>query len=108
MKDGIYFVTFKSNLHEYGEATLVVRNGVVNGGNYVCSYSGKVTNNILNLSVKKHTQNTRHVFGDEEQYRLLFVIKEDGDDYFMLGEMLDDPDKSIEANAKFIGDILYE
>ncbi|EFE51206.1 hypothetical protein PROVRETT_10139, partial [Providencia rettgeri DSM 1131] len=45
--------------------------------------------------------------GDEEQYRLLFVIKEDGENYFLLGEMLDNPDKSMEAKAKFIGDILY-
>ncbi|EFE51262.1 hypothetical protein PROVRETT_10087 [Providencia rettgeri DSM 1131] len=107
MKDGIYFVTFKSNLHEYGEATIVVRDGVVNGGNYVCSYCGKVVNNVLSLSVKKYNQDTRHVFGDEEQYRLLFVIKEDGENYFLLGEMLDNPDKSMEAKAKFIGDILY-
>lgn len=107
MRDGVYFVTFKSNLSAYGEATIVVRDEIVNGGNYVCSYCGNVTNNILELSVKKYTQNVRHVFGDEEQYRLLFVIKEKGDDYFMIGEMLENPNKRMEADVKFIGDIRY-
>lgn len=107
VRNGVYFVTFKSNLNEYGEATIVVRDGIVNGGNYVCCYNGKLTKNVLELFVKRYTEDARHVFGYEEQYRLLFVIKEKGDDYFLVGEMLENPDKSMEANAKFIGGIFY-
>ncbi|MEY0878638.1 GrlR family regulatory protein [Providencia manganoxydans] len=106
MKNGIYFVTFNSNLFEYGEATIVINNGIVNGGNYVCFYHGRVTGNILTLDVKRYCPQTKHVFGRDEKYRLLFIIKETPDGYALLGEMLENPENKMEANARFIGDIL--
>ena len=106
MKNGIYFVTFRSNLLEYGESIVVIRNGVVNGGNYICTYHGKVVANTIELLVVKHDRSKLDAFGSLDKYRLLLVIKEDGDGYFLLGEMLEDPINKVEVNLKFIGQLL--
>lgn len=41
MKDGIYFVHFKSNIQDFGTGTVVVQNKIINGGDFGFSYKGK-------------------------------------------------------------------
>ncbi|WP_228711922.1 GrlR family regulatory protein [Acinetobacter sp. FDAARGOS_541] len=50
MRDGIYFVKFKSTIQDFGEGTVVVKDGVVNGGDYGFTYRGRVENNLLKLN----------------------------------------------------------
>ncbi|MCW2254361.1 hypothetical protein M2263_000452 [Providencia alcalifaciens] len=107
MNDGIYFITFRSSLSEYGEATIVVKDGVINGGNYVCVYHGKVTGKIIELTIKRHDHESAHALGYDEECKLILVLRENNKDCFMLGSAINNSDKKIEASAKYIGDLLF-
>ncbi len=47
MKDGIYFVVFRSNQRDFGNGTVVVKNNAVNGGDFGFTYQEKLT--VANL-----------------------------------------------------------
>lgn len=47
MKDGIYFVVFRSNQRDFGNGTVVVKNNAVNGGDLVLRIREKLT--VANL-----------------------------------------------------------
>ncbi|EFO1861873.1 hypothetical protein DUZ28_23195 [Escherichia coli] len=51
MKDGIYFVVFRSNQRDFGNGTVVVKNNAVNGGDFGFTYQGKIDGSQLILRV---------------------------------------------------------
>lgn len=106
MKDGIYFVKFKSNIQDFGEGTVIVKNGVVNGGDYGFSYQGKVDNNQLKLSAKQHDKNVESVFGNITSYEIDLKINPSNNGYELIGKTDLAPGVVIQAHAKFIGDLL--
>lgn len=106
MKDGIYFVVFKSNIQDFGDGTVVVRDGVVNGGDYGFSYQGKINNNSLKLNAKQHDKDVVSVFGDITSYELVLDIKPTDNGYDLVGKTDLVPGVVIQVEAKFIGDLL--
>ena len=106
MKDGICFVKFKSNIQDFGEGTVIVKNGVVNGGDYGFSYQGKVDNNQLKLSAKQHDKSVESVFGNITSYEIDLNINPSNNGYELIGKTDLAPGVVIQAQAKFIGDLL--
>ena len=62
MKDGIYFVVFRSNQRDFGNGTVVVKNNAVNGGDFGFTYQGKIDGSQLILRVSQHDLNVTSVF----------------------------------------------
>ncbi|EPG7852124.1 negative regulator GrlR [Acinetobacter baumannii] len=106
MKDGIYFVKFKSNIQDFGDGTVVVKNGVVNGGDYGFTYQGRIDDNCLKLSAKQHDKNVVSVFGNITDYEVVLDINSLGNDYELVGKTDLAPEVIIQVQAKFIGELL--
>ena len=80
MKDGIYFVVFRSNQRDFGNGTVVVKNNAVNGGDFGFTYQGKIDGSQLILRVSQHDLNVTSVVGM--------------------------PQMQISISAKYIGDLI--
>jgi len=106
MKDGIYFVKFKSNIQDSGDGIVVVKNGVVNGGDYGFTYQGKIDNNCLKLNAKQHDKSVASVFGNITNYEIALDINSIGNDYELVGKTDLAQGVVIQVQAKFIGELL--
>lgn len=106
MKDGIYFVEFKSNIQDFGVGTVMVKDGVVNGGDYGFTYRGKLENNLLKLNAKQHDKDVVSVFGNISDYELVLEVKPTNAGYDLVGKTELVPGVVIQVQAKFIGDQL--
>ena len=106
MKDGIYFVKFKSNIQDFGNGTVVVKDGVINGGDYGFTYQGKVDDNCLRLSIKQHDKNVVSVFGNITNYEVALDINSVGNGYELVGKTDLAPEVIIQVQAKLIGELL--
>lgn len=106
MKDGIYFVVFRSNQQDFGNGTVVVKNGTVNGGDYGFTYQGKIEGNQIVLRVFQHDLSATSVFPGVHNFELSLSLQESGRDYQLNGNVVGMPEMKISIGAKFIGDLL--
>ncbi|WP_347254371.1 GrlR family regulatory protein [Leminorella grimontii] len=106
MKDGIYFVVFKSNNLAAGSGTVVVNGNAVNGGDFAYSYKGRANGNAVTLVVEKHNKTATSVFGDVNKFNLILTAAETPHGYLISGNMEGIPSAQIQIDAKFIGDLL--
>ncbi|QCJ70459.1 negative regulator GrlR [Moellerella wisconsensis] len=105
MKDGIYYVTFRSNMQDFGNGTVVVRNHEVNGGDFVYSYKGRVLANDVILQLEQHDKSVTSVFGDVGNFTLGLFTLTTPTGYILRGGVQGMPETMIEVEAKFIGDL---
>ena len=42
MKNGIYFAKFDSNMSDWGDGIITIRENKVNGGDFACFYQGEI------------------------------------------------------------------
>lgn len=106
MKDGVYFVKFKSNIQDFGTGTVVVQNKTINGGDYGFSYKGKIEGDKVNLDIQQHDNTVSSVMGQASQHDLNLNIQETGNGYNLVGGSDFAPGVKIIVEAKFIGDLL--
>lgn len=106
MKNGIYFVVFSSNQHDFGNGTVVVRDGVVNGGDFGFTYQGKVDGGRLILRVYQHDPKVTAVFQGVSDFNLDLTVHEQQHGYGLSGSVVGMPSAQIAIRAKFIGDLL--
>lgn len=105
MKDGIYFVVFKSNSQDFGTGTVVVRDGTVNGGDFGYSYKGKIQNDSITLSIEKHNPQVTSVFGDINRFQLELNVGATHHGYMLKGGVNGLVGTEIVIDAKCIGDL---
>lgn len=106
MKNGIYFVVFSSNQQDFGSGTVVVRDGVVNGGDFGFTYQGRQDGNKLTLHVFQHDPNVTAVFQGVNNFNLDLVVQDVGAGYQLVGSVVGMPSAQIAIRAKFIGEII--
>ena len=106
MKNGIYYVVFSSNQQDFGNGTVVVKDGVVNGGDFGFTYQGKVEGSNLNLHVFQHDPNVTAVFQGVKKFNLALSVNEIAGGYHLNGSVVGMPAAQITIRAKFIGDLL--
>lgn len=106
MKDGIYFVQFKSNIQDFGTGTVVVQNKIINGGDFGFSYKGKIEGDKVNLDIQQHDSSVSSVMGQASQHDLNLKIQETSNGYNLVGGSDFAPGVKITVEAKFIGDLL--
>lgn len=106
MKNGIYYVVFRSNNQDSGTGTVVVKDNKVNGGDYGFTYKGMIDGNKVTLHVSQHDRSVISVFGGVSAFNLDLAINEVGNNYVLQGTIVGMPSSVIQIQAKFIGDII--
>lgn len=105
MKDGIYYVVFRSNNQDFGNGTVVVKDDVINGGDFGFTYKGGTAGDKVMLNVIQHDRAASSVFGDLTNFNLNLTINEVTSGYQLHGGVEGMPSAIIQINAKFIGDL---
>jgi len=105
MKDGIFYVVFRNSGHGFGEGTVVINNNKVNGGDSNHTYSGHIKDNLVKLNVHKHRKSALSIFDQESNYRINLTFQESGFGLSLKGHVENNQDITIEADAKFIGEL---
>ena len=106
MKDGIYFVVFRSGQNEVGNGTVVVRDSAVNGGDFGFTYQGRVEEGRLNLHVSRHNQAAQNVIPGLNDYVMEMSVRDIGDGYYLEGSIAGVPGANLAVQAKFIGNLV--
>ena len=106
MKDGIYFVVFRSGQNEVGNGTVVVRDNAINGGDFGFTYQGRIQDGRLNLHVSRHNQAAQNVIPGLNDYVMELSVKDIGDGYYLEGSIAGVPGASLAVQAKFIGNLI--
>ncbi|MEL5786086.1 negative regulator GrlR [Escherichia coli] len=106
MKDGIYFVVFKSAQNEVGNGTVVVRGNTVNGGDFGFTYQGIIKNDKLDLLVFQHDPQVQCVIPGVKEYRTTLNIHEAPNGHLLEGSIAGVPNSQLTVHAKFIGDLV--
>lgn len=107
MKDGIYYVRFSSNSQGFGEGAVVVKNNIVNGGDFACTYRGTINGDSVTLKVDVHDKSRTSVFGSVGSFSLILKSSETtSGGYNLSGHVEGMPQNSIGIQAKHIGDLL--
>lgn len=106
MKDGIYFVVFKSAQNDVGNGTVVVKGNTVNGGDFGFTYRGVIEGGELDLHVMQHNRQAQCVIPGVHEYKARFVIQEIAGGYQLEGSIPEIPNAHLAVHAKFIGDLV--
>ncbi|MDN8598637.1 negative regulator GrlR [Citrobacter sp. S2-9] len=106
MKDGIYFVVFRSNQRDFGNGTVVVKDNAVNGGDFGFTYRGKIEGGMLTLRVNQHDPSASSVFPGVKNFELSLSLQESGRGYQLNGSVVGMPQMKISIDAKFIGELI--
>ncbi|EFR3657699.1 negative regulator GrlR [Salmonella enterica] len=106
MKDGIYYVTFRSNMSDFGNGVVVVKNSTVNGGDFACVYRGIIKDNSVQLGVEVHDKSRTSVFGGTEPFTLHLNAVESGAGYILSGYVSSQIQMKVDVDAKYIGDLV--
>ncbi|HGX3267368.1 TPA: GrlR family regulatory protein [Citrobacter koseri] len=106
MKDGIYFVVFRSGQNDVGNGTVVVRDNAVNGGDFGFTYQGRIQDGRLNLHVSRHNSAAQNVIAGLNDYVMELSVRDIGDGYYLEGSIAGVPGATLAVQAKFIGKLI--
>lgn len=105
MKNGIYFAKFDSNMSDWGDGIITIRENKVNGGDFACFYRGEIKESKIILHVTQHSAQYTSVFGDLKEFDLDLDIKEIGSNLEASGEVVGQPQLKIQIQLKFLSDL---
>ncbi|HBD3519752.1 TPA: negative regulator GrlR [Escherichia coli] len=106
MKDGIYFVVFRSGHNDVGNGTVVVKDNAVNGGDFGFTYQGRVQDGVLKLHVSRHNPSAQNVIAGLNDYVIDLSVRDIGDGYYLEGGIAGVPGATLSVQAKFIGNLI--
>lgn len=107
MKDGIYKLLFNTNVNRNGvlDGILTVRDGHINGGDYVCYYKGVVKGNKASVMSIPHNKSDTTAFNGKGPLDLDLTIEEQGSSYVFQGYPKDTPSHTIHGEIHFLSDL---
>ncbi|HIC2867424.1 TPA: hypothetical protein ACW0UL_004655 [Citrobacter freundii] len=108
MKDGIYKVTFDSNVNRNGrcDGIITIMDGKVSGGDYVCFYRGTLTEDKIELQVVRHNPNDTTVFNGVDDVTLQLAIKEMHGGAVFNGAVKGQSSLTISGGMHFLSDLV--
>ncbi len=106
MKDGIYYVVFSNGHNDFGNGTVVVKDGAVNGGDFGFTYRGQVEGQLLDLRVNQHNPQAQNVLPGLKDYTISLRINESAEGYNLSGSVIGIQGANLLVNAKRIGDLV--
>lgn len=107
MKDGIYKLIFNTNVNKNGmlDGILIVRDGRINGGDYVCYYKGVVNGNKVSVKSVPHNKNDTTAFNGNEAVDLDLTIEAQGEAYVFQGYPIDNTSHTIHGEIHFLSEL---
>ncbi|MCX8585140.1 hypothetical protein J3U16_06235 [Gilliamella sp. B3023] len=96
MKNGIYFAKFDSNMSDWGNGIITIRENKVNGGDFGCFYRGEIKESKIILHLTQHSVQNTSVFGDLKEFDL--DIKEIGSNLEADGKVVGQPQLKFKFN----------
>ena len=107
MKDGIYKLIFNTNVNKNGmlDGILTVREGRINGGDYVCYYKGLVNGNKVSVTSVPHNKNDTTAFNGNEAVNLDLTIEAQGDAYIFQGYSIGSPSQTIYGEIHYLSEL---
>ncbi|HHG9960380.1 TPA: hypothetical protein ACPZLH_001556 [Yersinia enterocolitica] len=107
MKDGIYKLIFNTNVNPNGQldGIVTVRDGAINGGDYVCYYKGSVSGNKASVKSVPHNKRDTTAFNGKVPLDLELSIEDHGNHYLFKGYIKDDRSQTIHGQLNFLSDL---
>ena len=107
MKDGIYKLIFNTNVNPNGklDGVVTVRDGAINGGDYVCYYKGKVTGSKASVKSVPHNKHDTNAFNGKTPLDLGLSIEDHGNHYLFKGHIKEDHSKTIHGQLNFLSEL---
>ncbi len=107
MKDGLYKLIFNTNVNRNGmlNGILTVKDGHINGGDYVCYYKGSVNGNTAAVKSVPHNKHDTTAFNGFAPLDLELRIEEHGPVYLFKGNVKGDSSKAIHGELHFLADL---
>ena len=104
MKDGIYKIIFNTNVNRNGQldGIVIVNDGKINGGDYVCYYKGLVSGREASVKSVPHNKNDTTAFNSKDPLDLSLTIEDHGNHYLFKGHIKDDPSQIIHGQLNFL------
>ena len=111
LSEGIYEVSFSSNVGSSGRGLIVVSNGAINGGDISHLYQGPYTcaGNTINatLSISQYNSSQQSVFGPLDNFILeLSGAVTNGNSFKVAGKVAGQPQLSISINGNMLKPIV--
>ena len=107
MKDGIYRLIFNTNVNHNGQldGIVVVKDGKINGGDYVCFYKGEVSGAKAIVKSTPHNKNDTTAFNAYEPVELELTIEDHITHYLFKGNVKGYQSQAIYGQMNFLSDL---
>lgn len=108
MKDGIYKIAFDTNVNRNGQldGIVTVKDGHINGGDYVCYYQGVLSGDKVTVRSVPHNKNDTTAFNNHDAVELELTLKEVGSSYHFQGAVKGNPSQTINGKLHFLNDLI--
>lgn len=108
MKDGIYKLAFDTNVNPNGQldGVVTVRDGHINGGDYVCYYQGILNGNKVVIKSVPHNKNDTTAFNNHDAVDLELTINETGSSYSFSGSVKGNASQTIHGKLLFLNQLV--
>ncbi|MFP1871923.1 hypothetical protein ACLEDV_08145 [Lonsdalea quercina] len=107
MKDGIYKLIFTTNVNRNGclDGIVTIKNGKINGGDYVCFYKGSIDGSKAFVKSVLHNKKETNAFNGKESIELILNIEDHQNHYLFKGHIEGDSSKSIHGQLNFLSEL---
>lgn len=107
MKDGIYKLIFNTNVNKNGalDGIVVVQNGKINGGDYVCIYKGSVNGKTASVKSIPYNKNDTTAFNGHSVLDLEIQIEDHMSHYLFKGHVKGDMSQTIFGQLNFLSEL---
>lgn len=107
MKDGIYKIIFNTNVNKNGQldGIVVVKDGKLNGGDYVCYYKGSVVGAKVYVQSVPHNHKDTNAFNNNQAVDLELTIEDHLTHYLFKGHVKGDNSLVIQGQLNFLSEL---
>lgn len=108
MKNGIYKLTFNTNVNINGniDGVVVINNGAFNGGGNVSYYQGIINGNKALVKSIPYNENDPTSFNGTVPLDLELTIQDHGNHHIFKGHIKDDPSNTIFGKLDFLNHLI--
>ena len=108
MKDGIYKIAFDTNVNRNGQldGIVTVKDGHINGGDYVCYYQGVLSDDKVLIKSVPHNKNDTTAFNNYDAVELDLTISDAGSHYSFSGSVKGNPSQKIHGKLHFLNTLV--
>ncbi|MGP9466709.1 GrlR family regulatory protein [Halomonas sp. TP35] len=111
MKNGLYVVSFRSQVAEGSGGVVTVKDGSVNGGDLGYVYQGHIRqedgkNVTATIEVNRYNNNSRSIFGQATNFNLLLQGTAEQESFSINGNVEGQPAQKIQITGRYLRDLV--